>query len=117
VACCYEGGCVPSLGRGRLLAIAARHYHPAMGWCTHEPIATASRLCPDHLPSAIPLGGWGHRGGPGNSQARSLVPILGIHPEGELRTFCVLHKGGLLHNMMCTTHAMDPLLFVVAPMQ
>jgi hypothetical protein len=72
VACCYEGGCVPSLGRGRLLAIAARHYHPAMGWCTHEPIATASRLCPDHLPSAIPLGGWGHRGGPGNSQARSL---------------------------------------------
>jgi hypothetical protein len=26
------------------------------------------------------------------------VPILGIHPEGELRTFCVLHKGGLLHN-------------------
>ena len=46
-----------------------------------------------------------------------LVPILGIHPEGTLRTFCVLHKGGLLHNMMGITHAMDPLLFVVAPMQ
>ena len=35
-----------------------------------------------------------------------LVPILGIHPEVELRTFCVLHKGGLLHNMMGITHAM-----------
>jgi hypothetical protein len=47
----------------------------------------------------------------------ALVPILGIYLEGELRTFCVLHKGGLLHNMMGITHAMDPLLFVVAPMQ
>eukprot|EP01047_Picozoa_sp_COSAG01_P084394 COSAG01_NODE_18095_length_1101_cov_1.375250_1_plen_36_part_10 len=28
-------------------------------------------------------------------QGSGLVPILGIHPEGTLRTFCVLHKGGL----------------------
>jgi hypothetical protein len=45
------------------------------------------------------------------------VPILGIHLEVELRTFCVLHKGGLLHNMMGITHAMDPLLFEVALMK
>ncbi len=43
--------------------------------------------------------------------------LSSITSEGTLRTFCVLHKGGLLHNMMGITHAMDPLLFVVASMQ